>query len=137
MNTALRDPGSFSAHELQKAQERIAAVNHGLSELPPHPGTTYRGTRIPESMLDDYKVGHVVSDPAFWSTSESEAVAQSFRGGGNALFEVHGMTGRDVVQLSRYGSSEAEVLFRSGTRFEILDKINMGNYTKYVVREVP
>jgi uncharacterized protein YukE len=139
MNTALRDPGALAAHELPKAQERIAAVNRGLSELPPHPGTTYRGTDIPASMLDDYQVGRVVSDPAFLSTSESEAVAQGFRSrnGGNAFFEVHGATGRNVAPLSQYGSGEAEVLFRSGTRFEVLDKIDMGAYIKYVLREVP
>ena len=136
MNGALRSPATFAPDDLAIAQERIAMVDRGLAELPAQPGTTFRGTNLPESVLDDYRVGNVVSDNAYWSTSTDVAEAQRFRGSGNALFEIEGQTGRDIARLSEY-PTESEVLFGHGTRFEVIEATDMGTYTKYVLQEVP
>ncbi len=136
MNAAARSPGSVSPGDLAAAQERIAATDEGLSQLPTRAGTTYRGADLPGFLLQDYRVGNTVSDPAFTSTSASEVVAHGFRDNGNAFIEVRGETGRAIEQLSRFGT-EGEVLYPRVTSFHVTEVRDAGGYRYYVLEEVP
>lgn len=98
-------------------------ISRGLDRLPPHEGVTYRGTNLPDSILDDIEPGGRYSDPAFSSTSESVDVAQNFRSDGNALFHIDGSSGRDIQHISVFDKTEAEVLFDKGHEFTVVDKV--------------
>ncbi|BDT96263.1 hypothetical protein IFM12275_62390 [Nocardia sputorum] len=116
LNRALRE-GTMDAS--QKA--RIDAINEALAKLPDHNGVVYRGTTLPQSVIDDYKVGEVVTEKAFTSTSSSASTAFP----GNVEFTIVSKTGKDVAPYSTVeamGVKENEILFRSGTNFEILTK---------------
>lgn len=116
-------------------QKRVEATDRGLEELPPKPGTTYRGTDLPEDVLADYQVGETVSDRAYTSSSSSHAEAEHFRKGGNAEIEIEGKSGRDVTSFSEY-PKESEVLFPRDTEFEVVSRERMpdGHY-KIKLRE--
>lgn len=116
LNRALRE-GTMDAS--QKA--RIDAINEALAKLPDHNGVVYRGTTLPQSVIDDYKVGEVVTEKAFTSTSSSASTAFP----GNVEFSIVSKTGKDVAPYSTVeamGIKENEILFRSGTNFEVLSK---------------
>ncbi len=78
-----------------------------------------RGTDLPQSVLDQLKVGERYPDPAFQSTTTDRTVADGFRDGGNAMIYIDGRTGVDVQVLSRYGN-EAEVLFSPRANLEVI-----------------
>ncbi|MBA3782716.1 MAG: hypothetical protein H0X12_12805, partial [Nocardioides sp.] len=73
MNSELRFPTGDPAVEA-----RINATNQGISELPAQPGTTYRGTNLPDSVVDDIGRTGQYNDPAFSSSSHSPSVAEGF-----------------------------------------------------------
>jgi hypothetical protein len=114
------------------------AVSEGLAKLPTYSGETLRGTNLPQSVLDSIDSTGKFSDPAFMSSSTSEATAQSFRDGGNAMLHIEGTTGRDVTGVSTYGSSESEVLFDKGLDFDVVKKVwNPAGYWDIYLKEVP
>ena len=98
-------------------------ISTGLDRLPPYEGVTYRGTNLPDHILDDITPGGRYSDPAFSSTSESTSVAQQFRGDGNSMFHIDGNSGRDIQHISVYDKTEAEVLFDKAHEFTVVDKV--------------
>ena len=113
MNGHLRTGGLDPA-----VQARVDATAAALDRLPASPGTTYRGTNLPAEVLEAYRPGHLVADPAFLSTSVDPVVARNF---GSMDVTVHGHSGVDVAPLSAYGR-EGEILFRPGTQFEVLSR---------------
>ncbi len=116
-------------------EQMTAFVEHatqGLSRLPPYlEADTYRGTTLPQHILDNIQMGHPTSDGAFFSTSAQSAKA--FRG--NVKFRVSGSSGRDISFLS--GHPEAEVLYPPGTVFDVLNKIESGPTTLLRYKEIP
>jgi len=106
-------------------------LNDGLDKTPSYDGTTYRGSSPPQSVLDEYRVGNSVSDAAPKSTAADPSKAF----GGNLRETVHGTSGRDIAPFSNY--DEAEVLFKPGTRFEVLETAtHWDGSTSAVVKEV-
>lgn len=63
MNNAMRGDGPIDP----AVQNRIDATNRGLDQLPNYEGTTYRGTNLPDSVVDQIKCGGKYSDRAFSS----------------------------------------------------------------------
>lgn len=99
---------------------RIAAVaafrdtlDGALDKLPDRPGMTRRGTSLPADVLARYQPGQVVTELGFTSTGKPFS--------GDVRFEIHGKHGKLVQQYSAHPSEE-EVLFRSGTKFAVLDR---------------
>ncbi len=131
----LTDSGAYSTEQLGHV---AAEISDGLGKLPAVPGDTLRGTNLPDSVLDGIRPGGSFSDPAFFSTSTSETVAQQFRAGGNTMFHVDGTSGRSIEGLSQF-SSEAEILFDQGTRFTVVDKVwnDAGGYWDIFLKEAP
>lgn len=137
MNTYLRDPARYGPEDAARISQDVEAARSGMSQLPTHDGVTYRGTDMPQHVLDQWQVGNNVKDEAFWSTSTSERVAHGFRGGGNSFITVQGRSGVDVQALSHYGR-EAEILMPPGTVFEVLGReaVSSGGFWRFIAREV-
>jgi hypothetical protein len=102
-------------------QARVDALNRALEKLPAYEGPVVRGTNVPQEVLDGYKPGEVVSEPAFMSTSTNPAVAQSPTFAGNVEFRILSTTGRDISSLSLF-PGEQEILFPPGAKFYVLSK---------------
>ncbi|MDQ2782986.1 MAG: ADP-ribosyltransferase, partial [Actinomycetota bacterium] len=114
--------GPHSTTELAKISDNLSAA---LGKQPAYEGVTYRGTSLPQQVLDDIDKTGKLSDPAFTSSSKSQTVAESFAQGqvnGNAVIEITGKSGKDVSGLSTMGPGEAEVLFDKGTTFDVVSK---------------
>ncbi len=136
LNSYLRgnDPGRYTADELASLSDDVSS---GLQRLPAQPGETFRGTNLPDSVLDDLAPGGTFSDPAFFSSSEQASVAQGFRGDGNTMFHIEGQSGRDIQSLSVFNSGEAEILFDKATTFQVVDKVwnDAGGYWDIFLKE--
>jgi hypothetical protein len=140
LNRYLRttDKSSYSPEDRARLDKQADEVSEALKKRPvPDERQTWRG--LPGgAWLDKYKKGDLYSDPAFMSTSTSEAVANRFKtiatGGFSgesrpgAIFKIDGATGRDVGRDSSFGHQK-EVLFDRGALFKITDRREDGNTT--------
>ncbi|UXA07806.1 NAD(+)--arginine ADP-ribosyltransferase Mav [Mycobacterium sp. SMC-2] len=114
LNFALRE-GALNASQ----QARVEALHKALEKLPPYEGAVVRGTNLPADVLEQYRPGEIITEPAFTSTSTDPSVAQSPTFAGNTEFRIWSITGRDVSSVSMY-SSEQEILFPAGSKFYII-----------------
>jgi hypothetical protein len=100
-------------------QAYVEAAQHGMAKMPKFVGMTSRGMSISESDLDKvlsvYRVGQVVEEASFISTSAGDKAAF----GGNVLIRIIGKRGVDVAPFSKY-PGEREVLYMPGTRLKVL-----------------
>jgi hypothetical protein len=111
-NAALR--AGTMTEELFK---HVEALDTALGKLPGHDGeTVWRKADLSPMIAEKYKPGHVVTEWGFTSTSKKQGTWS-----GDYRFTIEtkksGSAGKDIVNLSSHGDSEAEVLFKSGTRF--------------------
>jgi hypothetical protein len=136
MNGNMREIGP---NELS-VQERIDATNKGLDQLPKYDGTTYRATNLPDSVVDNINNGGNYSDRAFTSSSTNPNVAEGFMNPGKdnpTRITIDGHSGSNVGPFSA-ARSEAEILFKGGTEFEVLSNtIGPDGVRQLVVREIP
>ena len=136
MNGNMREIGP---NELS-VQERIDATNRGLDQLPKYDGTTYRATNLPDSVVDNINNGGTYSDRAFTSSSTNPNVAEGFMNPGKdnpTRITIDGHSGSNVGPFSA-ARSEAEILFKGGTEFEVLSNtIGPDGVRQLVVREIP
>jgi hypothetical protein len=111
-------------------QSQVDGAVRALEALPDHVGTVYRGETLHpgDRWLDDYQPGNVVPRDAFTSSS----VDNPFQG--NVQYTIKSHHGRSVGEVS-YFPSETEVLFKPGTRFEILDRQTIDGVIRIVMRE--
>jgi WXG100 family type VII secretion target len=116
LNRALR---TGNVDDLQRLNPMIQNINRGLDQMPRFDGPVYRGTSLTPEQAARYVPGEFVTESAFTSTSAQASKAFS----GNTRFVIQSSTGRDISSLSAYGSTEAEVLFRPGTRFRVISKL--------------
>ncbi|NKY48145.1 scabin-related ADP-ribosyltransferase [Nocardia cerradoensis] len=101
--------------ELDPAQEQLAQrISDGLSNLPAHTGTVWRGTSLSPEEIARYVPGETVTEAAFTSTSRDPR--RTFVG--NVEFVIHSSTGRDISAHS-VRPGEREVLFDRNTTFEV------------------
>jgi hypothetical protein len=120
--------------DLPEIESRIDRASHGISQLPPVPGTTFRGAHLDPDLLAKYtEVGAQNLDNGFWSSSKSLKTAQDFAD--NVIFQIEGKTGVDVHQISRY-APESEIVFQRGRTFETTEVDVQAQYTVITVREV-
>jgi len=91
----------------------VNGLNAALEKLPVHEGEVYRKASLKSDVHEQYKVGIVVEERGFTSTSTNKDVWH-----GNVHFTIKSLTGRRIEKLSKH-KSEKEVLFRSGTRFRV------------------
>ncbi len=102
-------------------QKKIAAVRDyektlkdALAKLPDYAGEVKRGTTLPDDVLDGIEKGGIFEERGFFSTSHSGEAAF----GGPHEFVVQSRHGKRINGASAF-PGEREVLFTSGTRFEV------------------
>lgn len=122
LNKALRHGAKTQAQH-----DYAVGLNAALDKLPPHKGTTYRGSTVPSNIAALYQPGMIVEERGFTSTTTDP----NMKFGGDFKFEVRSKTGRSIKALSN-SPHEQEVLFKSGTHFRIVS--NSGG--KIVMEEV-
>jgi ADP-ribose pyrophosphatase YjhB (NUDIX family) len=108
-NSALRSGSWTTAQHVY-----VKMVNKALQAMPTYAGTVQRGTSLDSGDQALYKVGHVVEERAFTSTSISKPW------GGNTKFTIKaiGKRGAHVKKLSHY-PGEDEVIFSARTFFKV------------------
>jgi hypothetical protein len=105
------------AGKMTEAQDKFRrSLNAGLDKLPSHNETTYRKASLDSQQSALYEVGYVVEERGFMSTSKNQGTWS-----GDHNFTVHGKNGKDIQKLSSH-PSEAEVLFKSGSRFKVVSR---------------
>ncbi|MCM1220188.1 MAG: hypothetical protein NC548_37430 [Lachnospiraceae bacterium] len=118
----------------------IPAVNSSMARMPRYNGVTYRGVDIwPAAIKDPSQDGFWDSIIKAWnspsktwttpnptSSTYSIGVADGFANnimgttkGQRVIMKIHGKTGVNVQPISPYGS-EAEIMFRAGSKFRML-----------------
>lgn len=130
MNPALRGQAPHTPEIETFAQH----LDNGLNKLPAYEGTSYRGHRDlpPSHIVDEMQPGKTTADPAPRSSADDPLKAFP----GPLRETIHGQTGRDISGLSHYGG-EGEILFKRGTRFEVLDRSILPDGSTHVtMREI-
>ncbi|MGH8880081.1 MAG: putative T7SS-secreted protein, partial [Stackebrandtia sp.] len=137
MNAEMRQPGSSA--DPAAVQERIERTYEGLDQLPQYEGTTFRGTNLPDHVVDEIARTGKFSDDAFSSSSVDERVAEGFLNHSKpnpTFLTVDGHSGVNVQPFSA-ARGEAEILFKGGTEFDVLDNfVGEDGVRRLVVREV-
>jgi hypothetical protein len=99
-------------------QGRIDRINEALEKFPVHEGQVTRRTSLPDDVLAQYVPGERVTEKAFTSTSTDPN-----RFSGPVEFQIVSKTGRDIHEyVPSVYTSESEVLFKSGTKFDVVDR---------------
>lgn len=104
------------------------SLKAALKRFPSYEGFVFRGSNLPESVLEKHLVGTTITYPAYTSTSTNPYIAEEF---GTHQFLIYSQSGRPVMGRSGVGG-EQEVLFDAGTRFRVL--ASTGN--NFFLREV-
>ncbi|MFC9993958.1 hypothetical protein [Nocardia sp. NPDC127526] len=94
-------------------EQRSRAISTALAKLPPYTGVVLRGINLSDKLLEKYKPGAVILEPAFTSSSIDRPRQ------GNTQFTIESRNGKYLVPLG-IPTLENEVLFDRGTRFEVL-----------------
>ncbi|MBV8195178.1 MAG: WXG100 family type VII secretion target [Candidatus Dormibacteraeota bacterium] len=102
----------------------IDNIDSGLAQLPDHSGVVYRGTTLRDDVINAYRDaaadGTPVWERAFVSSSMDPSVTQQAPFDGNTRFVIESAHGKDITDISVYGTQEREVLFVHGTPFDVL-----------------
>ncbi len=113
LNTPLRTKNEAS---LKRKESHIVCAVSGLNQLPVYKGIVFRGRDLTTLEAEGYKPGEIVREQAFTSTSYTKNAA--FKK--NTEFVIYSETGRKIDFLSLH-PHEKEVLFKPGTKFEVLE----------------
>ena len=120
--------------------ERVESLRRALDTFPLHEGQTFRGTNLPDSVVRQVADEGILTDPGFTSSSVSPKIAEQFmnvHGANPTRITLDGSTGVDIRPLSS-AEEEVEVLFRDGTRFEVIENtLGPDGVRQLVVRELP
>lgn len=126
VNNALRGQTELTP-EIQAFADHATSA---LDKLPSYEGLTYRGATLPENVLMENQVGSIVSDPAFMSTDQKVPFS------GDTTITINGKTGKPIDFLSEYKGTETEVLFKPGTKFEVVERVDAGGKTALTYKEL-
>lgn len=114
MNEALR---RGTAHQSDAIGFRVDRLNEALGKFPNYEGYVTRRTELPPEVLAKYQKGNRVTEDAFTSSSKHPETAFD----GPVEMQIFSKTGKDISAYSQYGR-ENEVLFRSNTPFDVVDR---------------
>lgn len=112
-----------SSREKKEAILQEKLLNRALDKLPSRSGVTYRGManeELKKQLLG--AVGGEITMKGFQSTSVKKNVADSFAGAfksNRVMLVVNGKSGKSIDHLSKFKGKEAEILFKSNTKFKI------------------
>lgn len=130
LNRALR--GQTTPAEAALLEPYIKTATSGLEHLPRFQGTV---TRAEVNTADQYAAGKVFTQDGFMSTSMGGG---KFSGKATVHLEIESVNGRIVEHISPHGF-EKEVLFKPGTRFQVVSKTQPYGpaFTKVKLKELP
>ena len=108
-------------------------LNKALDKLPNFQEIVYRGIKLTSKQIAKYQNAERndlhVTERAFTSSTSSIATAHLY---GNTIFSIISKTGKKIEDISYYGinssQNEKEVLFRSNTKFKVLEVKKKGNF---------
>jgi len=122
-----------------KDDEYEVHLNNALEKLPDFKDLVFRGRKLTLKQLQIYKDAEKnntdIIYKSFLSTSTSSAVANLF---GNTIFIIKSKTGKNIEALSYYGinsQNEREVLFKSKTKFKVLEIKKVNDYFEITLKE--
>jgi len=107
------------------------------------PITVYRGVgEDAKSFYHTLKLGDVIADPAFVSTSTSRVISlKSYKGGepGGTIMEIRVPEGTKAISIKSISAApwEQEILFNRGTRLRVIDIDDSGDNRKMIMEVVP
>ncbi|PAR94156.1 ADP-ribosyltransferase [Vibrio cholerae] len=131
INRYLREPkvtlDNFGHEHVSKLDKTIENINSGLKKLPSYKGKVFRGGGLRTSLINKLKVGDVLVEPAFLSTSFLPETAKNFSDNvysngvtSKVLFEINVEHSAYALPLVSRVESEAEILIPSGTPLKII-----------------
>ncbi|MFE7799426.1 ADP-ribosyltransferase [Nocardia sp. NPDC057440] len=131
LNEALR-----SGRLTEEQAARVRQLNEALDKYPNYEGPVVRRTTLPSNALEEYNVGTTVTEAGFTSTSRSTSAAFD----GTTEFQIVSKTGKNIEDASQHGPysgrNEQEVLFKPGTKFNVIDKFVDPATMRTVIRMV-
>ncbi len=86
-----------------------------IQEIEPYTGTVYRGGAIGGKSPKELKVGDLIEEKAFTSTSNRKSVAQKRT---KDIFEIESVNGKYIGD-GTFADFENEILFRPGSKFKV------------------
>lgn len=125
MNAYLRQKGQSN----KDIDKYIQTLNQALDKLPNYEGIVIRGALLPEKIEAQHTKGNIVTYEAFTSTSTGEALW------GQDRFIIFSKTGKPIMGLSSL-ADENEILFKSGTKFKILEVMQDKHRKVFIMKEV-
>lgn len=138
VNETLRDSKGV------KVPEFAHHLNTVLAKLPPLSDgevVVYRGIFKTNFVLNQYKKAlnekTILTEYGFLSTTQSKKVASQF---GQVLLIIFSKNGKPIGNLSKFGThsatNEQEILFQSGTQFNVLDIEEDANNAVIILKEL-
>lgn len=145
INQYLRDPsralGVYDDTYISTLNKKIENINSGLKKLPIYKGKVFRGGGMRFSLIDKLKVGDILVDPAFMSTSFLPEVAKKFLDKvfydgvtSKVIYEINVESSAYALPLVSSFEKEAEVLISSGTPLKIVH-IDEVSGVKYIAMQ--
>ncbi|MGA4792254.1 ADP-ribosyltransferase [Nocardia sp. AB354] len=120
LNAALRD-GRVEGSDALKF--RVDNVNEALGKLPDYKGVVTRrvdSKEMPPDVLARYQPGKTVTEDGFTSTSRAP---EGTPFPGDVEFQIFSKSGKDITEYAQPEyRREQEVLFRSGTPFDVTER---------------
>ncbi|WP_280263805.1 ADP-ribosyltransferase [Nocardia wallacei] len=126
LNFGLRHGGLNRAQQLQ-----VDDINAALSKLPNHEGVVTRRVDISPEDLARYEKGAKVTEEGFTSTSKSPDAAFDRP----VEMQIFSKTGKDISSMA-HKPEEQEVLFRSGTPFNVVDRFTDPDTGRTIIRMI-
>lgn len=108
-----------------------AYIHHAemaLKKLPSYQGFVARGATLNREVRDLHQVGKIIVNDGFTSTS----TAGGFNGADNFL--IYSKNAKMVMSISQL-EMEYEALYPPGAKFEVLEKISLGDSYFYIMAE--
>lgn len=134
LNAAIRNGRVEGSDALQF---RVDNVNEALSKLPDHRGVVSRrvdSSEMPPEVLAKYQPNTTITEDAFTSTSAAENGTPF---AGDVEFQIFSKTGKDISQYANPTvAHEQEVLFRSGTKFDVTERFTDPASGRTVIRMI-
>lgn len=117
-------------------------LNFVLDKLPDYVGVVYRGVNLSliehQRYIDALNKNTFVEEHAFLSCSKSLLTASLFSKG-STIFQISSNQGKHIEDLSYFGNcnplNEKEVIFKSSTKFVVLDIETKNNGITYIIME--
>ena len=117
-------------------------LNYSLNKLPDYKLLCYRTIRCNKNQLkkyyDAFKNNTTIIEKSFLSCSKSRVLSLYFSE--SPLFIIKSKKGKDIEKIAKFGidtgQNEKEILFRSNSRFKVLDIIEENSKIVITLEEV-